>query len=140
MKKFQPYLMILMRNDLASMVPGKACAQAAHASSRFSVKQEQARNLDPSSRDPLLNTYLEWRVSTPQDYGTTIVVGVTDKKMREAVDFATSNGHASEIINDPSYSVKDGSVTHYLPMDTCAYVFVHEETEAYGMLKSLPLF
>ena len=114
-----PVLYILMRTDLDSMNPGKAMAQASHAGSTFVHNAEPGYNVD----EELFNA---WQKETPQGFGTVLVLGVTEVQMRTAVAVAESFGvdkFPCEIIHDPTYPLQDGDTTHFIPVDTCGYIF-----------------
>lgn len=115
-------LYILMRLDLASMNPGKACAQAAHAANQFihdiNMKREQHGDFDMS------DAVYAWENQTDQGFGTTIVLAVNQRQMGDVIDWAENFGILSGITHDPTYPIRDGEVTHLIPLDTCAYVFV----------------
>ena len=118
-----PVLYILMRTDLDSMNPGKAMAQASHAGSAFVHNAEPGYNVD----EELFNA---WQESTPQKFGTVLVLGVTEAQMRTAVQIAESFGvdkFPCEIIHDPTYPLQDGDTTHFIPVDTCGYIFGDKE-------------
>lgn len=118
-----PILYILMRNDIASMNPGKAMAQASHASNAFVSNAEPAYNVDEK-------LFEQWQQSTPQGFGTVLVLGVTEAQMRTAVKVAESCGidkFPCDIIHDPTYPIQDGDTVHHIPLDTCAYVFGDKE-------------
>ena len=119
-----PVLYILMRTDLDSMNPGKAMAQASHASNAF-VAKVFAMN-GTSHND---NLYHAWNDETPQGFGTVLVLGVTESQMRTAVEVADQCEFISDIIHDPTYPLRDGEVTHFIPLDTCAYVFGDKDDE-----------
>lgn len=146
----KPYLLILMRNDLESMSPGRAAAQASHATSLFTVRAELALSgavleEDKAVKDRIMGvpgqTYVDWRTSTPQFFGTTIVVGVSDAQMAGYVAMAQVCGYQAEIVSDPTYGVKDGKTIHFLPVNTCGYVFMNRaENLFYDFTKTLPLF
>lgn len=115
-----PVLYILMRNDLDSMNPGKACAQAAHAANQF---------VELNRDDPFVK---EWQNSTIGGFGTTLVFGAPKHIVEDISDaiekiFGYENVMTERIIrgivNDPTYPVKDGQCTHYISVDTCAYMF-----------------
>ena len=122
--KMTPVLYILMRTDLDSMNPGKAMAQASHASNAF-VAKVFAMN-GTSHND---NLYHAWNDETPQGFGTVLVLGVTESQMRTAVEVADQCEFISDIIHDPTYPLRDGEVTHFIPLDTCAYVFGDKDDE-----------
>lgn len=63
-------LYILMRTDMDSMNPGKACAQAAHAANAF-VDFMHFSGLTTATTEKLCN---EWREQTGLGFGTTIVL------------------------------------------------------------------
>ena len=118
-----PVLYILMRTDLDSMNPGKAMAQASHAGSTFVHNAEPGYNVD----EELFNA---WQKETPQGFGTVLVLGVTEVQMRTAVAVAESFGvdkFPCEIIHDPTYPLQDGDTTHFIPVDTCGYIFGDKE-------------
>ena len=114
-----PVLYILMRTDMDSMNPGKAMAQASHASNAFVSNAEPGYNVD----EELFNA---WQESTPQKFGTVLVLGVNEAQMRTAVEVAESFGvdkFPCDIIHDPTYPLQDGDTTHFIPVDTCGYIF-----------------
>ena len=118
-----PVLYILMRTDMDSMNPGKAMAQASHASNAFVSNAEPGYNVD----EELFNA---WQQSTPQKFGTVLVLGVTEVQMRTAVEVAESFGvdkFPCDIIHDPTYPLQDGDTTHFIPVDTCGYIFGDKE-------------
>ena len=120
-----PVLYILMRTDLDSMNPGKAMAQASHASNAFVSNAEPGYNIDETLFD-------EWQQSTPQGFGTVLVLGVTEVQMRTAVEIAESFGvdkFPCDIIHDPTYPLQDGDTTHFIPVDTCGYIFGDKDDE-----------
>ncbi len=109
-----PVLYILMRTDLASMNSGKACAQASHAASAFALA------MTDSHADPL---YKKWFQETNQGFGTVLVLGVTEAQMQTAVVIGSKLGFVADVIHDPTYPIVDGEMVHYIPLDTCAYIF-----------------
>ena len=114
-----PVLYILMRNDLDSLNPGKAMAQASHASNAFVHSVEPAYNVD----EVLFRT---WEESTPQGFGTVLVLSVNEEQMETAVKVAESFGvdkFPCGIVHDPTYPILDGEVCHYIPLNTCGYIF-----------------
>lgn len=121
-------LYILMRTDLASMNAGKGMAQAAHAANclteRFwEHKTALAGNIVTSAPE-WFKALADWRYQTTQGFGVTYTLGVPSADaMVQAVLTADSMGYLAEVIHDPTYPVRDGGVTHLIPMDTCAFVF-----------------
>jgi peptidyl-tRNA hydrolase len=128
----QPYLYILMRTDLASMNPGKAVAQGAHAANQF---QTRAQSKTPATITRLL--YEDWAGSA-DGFGTTITLGVNEKQMRSAVDYANRCGFMSGVVHDPTYPLVDGECLHLLPLDTCGWVF-GEKTDLQWLFTDLSL-
>lgn len=127
-----PVLYILMRNDMESMNAGKAMAQASHASSAFekTISSDRARLCHGKMEDdeleimrPIIGMADQWKTETSQGFGTVLVLAVNETQMRTAVDIGKSLGFVAEVIHDPTYPIQDGEVTHYLPIDTCAYIF-----------------
>lgn len=118
-----PRLYILMRTDLDSMNAGKAMAQAAHAANAFVV--DVARVV--TTPDTFFNVagFKEWAAQTDQGFGTTITLAASDEEqLNKAVASAKRHGLVADLILDPTYPVRDGHVTHLVPVITCAYVFV----------------
>ncbi|KKL14085.1 hypothetical protein LCGC14_2519310 [marine sediment metagenome] len=123
-----PVLYILMRTDLASMNAGKGHAQASHASNAF-WKHVSDKYLNHSADvDVLFGEEIEdlvnqWRFETPQGFGTVLVLGVNEIEMRTAVDVADKVGYVSGVVHDPTYPLVDGDFCHFIPLDTCGYIF-----------------
>jgi peptidyl-tRNA hydrolase len=114
-----PYLYILMRSDLASLNPGKAVAQGAHAANQcaFEIGELTAESMD------IINLFEQWQSSTPQGFGVTITLDVSGEQLPLVVDAAKRMGIAAGVTHDPSYPLQDGAVIHSIPLDTCGYVF-----------------
>ena len=113
-----PVLYILMRDDLDSLNPGKAMAQASHASNAF-VKAHQG---DDQSK-PGFYLYGQWECETSQGFGTVLVLACNETAMNTAVNVAEYCGFSSGVVHDPTYPIVDGDVVHHIPLDTCGYVF-----------------
>ena len=122
-------LYILMRTDMASMNPGKACAQAAHAANKFAKKM--ARGCNPE----LDLAYIEWCESGGcfpdedffQGFGTTITLSCDELLLQQIVGVAKENDLPTDIVFDPTYPLRDGDFTHYIPLITCGYIFIPEQ-------------
>lgn len=118
------YLYIIMRSDLASMTPGRACAQASHATSIFENEYKLFTHLNKK--------YEEWRDSTGY-FGTTIVLDAGKEQLREISERLWAKSSEDEVplamgkCTDPTYAVQDGSVTHYVEIDTCMYIFAPKD-------------
>lgn len=125
-----PTFYILMRNDLDSMNPGKAIAQATHAASMF---ENRMKSLVEQTQDPLfenlpereaqkivelVNLYDEWKGD--RGFGTTITLSVNISQLERVMRYGNS---LRDQVLDPTYPIRDGQVTHLIPLVTCAYVF-----------------
>lgn len=126
-------LYILMRTDMDSMNPGKACAQAAHAANQFVEFVSKSTGHHKQCN--------EWREQTGLGFGTTIVLDAGNKQalhwlLVDAIEAGLYNGE----VEDPTYPVQDGDVTHLLPIITCGYVFGKRDDPAIkSVLGNLPL-
>ena len=134
-------LYILMRNDLASMSPGRACAQASHASNHCVAELRKNPDYESGWFQTMLDT---WEQSTKQHFGTAIVLAVSNNELSKiwaslALNTASSDNLAFGITHDPSYAVKDGLTTHYIPLDTCGWIFGWGE-EIKSFVSHLPLY
>jgi peptidyl-tRNA hydrolase len=125
-----PTLYILMRTDMASMNPGKGMAQAAHASDVFMFRAFTAdfvEGFDEWTGVVNLGEYPEEDEDSlvqSKGAGTTITLAVgSEKELREIVEAAREDGFRAGMYLDPSYPIRDGLVTHLLPVITCGYVF-----------------
>jgi peptidyl-tRNA hydrolase len=141
-----PVLYILMRNDLASLNPGKAMAQASHASNAFVRKFHeymQRLNATADQKAVDLNTaFYEWENSTVQGFGTVLVLEGNMNDIDSTVYMFQKLGYVADLIHDPTYPIVDGSVVHYIPINTCAYVFVQNKEDddiARILLQKFPL-
>lgn len=124
-----PTLYILMRSDMESLNAGKAMAQAAHAANQF-VATAFAEGIDIS----------DWATAGNGSFGTTLTLAVSEREMRECTVGATEEGYLAGLIHDPTYPIRDGKVTHYIPLDTCAFVFTPcRHTMRVPALAGLPL-
>lgn len=111
-----PVLYILMRNDLDSLNPGKAMAQASHASNQFVHGVEPGYNID----EALFDT---WQKETSHGFGTVLVLSVNETQLRSSVMMAEKHLSHCGIVHDPTYPIQDGETVHHIPLDTCGYVF-----------------
>ena len=151
METENPILYLLMRTDMASMNPGKAIAQGAHAANQFTMTMRAVWNKHHNSSNtevgnemysttgmPTNLLYTEdslrlwecWEGSAvsqtgyAQGFGTTITLDVgTEKVLTEVVECARAAGCPAEVTFDPTYPLVDGDVVHLLPVVTCGYVF-----------------
>ena len=145
-----------MRNDLVSLNPGKAMAQAAHAANALTHRVEKLQN------ENITKLYIDWANSTRHGFGTTIVLSVNVKELVETVSMLEDSSNiVSEPVYDPTYPYivdtefanliredvdtekriyKDGKVVMFRNEITCAYVFGDKNSlEIKTMLKKFPL-
>jgi peptidyl-tRNA hydrolase len=109
-------LYVIVRSDLASLNPGKACAQATHAANQcvFDIRK---------SGEPWLHGQLvAWEGD--RGFGTCIVLSSSNfNRIEFTVNQLRDAGHHACMVHDPSYPLLDGEVMHHIPLDTCAYAF-----------------
>lgn len=124
-----PTLYIIMRNDLDSMVPGKACAQASHATNLFEAAASADNNL-------MYDEYKLWKESAG-GFGTCLVLGASGGQ----IEYLTKCGRYNNGINiisgkvvDPTYPISDGAVTWTVSATTCMYVFLPGGSAGLGSL------
>ena len=115
-------LYVLMRTDLASMNAGKAMAQSNHAYGALKKAIKTRIALQPH--------YLAWMDSTPQEFGTTLVLGGSEREIGLAPDRAYGLAGKTSVggwVVDPTYPLRDGDVTHLINLRTCAFLFCKKE-------------
>jgi len=123
----EPRLYILMRTDMESMNAGKGMAQAAHAANAFTATMDRLKRANCDGVTTEVSAYMEWKAQTHQGFGTTIVLDAgTGEDLVEAIENAKAFGFVADVLHDPTYPVRDGQVTHFIPVDTCGYVFAPE--------------
>jgi hypothetical protein len=71
--------------------------------------------------------YRAWETETHQGFGTVLVLAVDHEEMEQAVAVAKMAEFESGIVHDPTYPLQDGETCHFIPLDTCAYVFGDKE-------------
>lgn len=129
----QPTLYVLVRTDMDSMNAGKGMAQACHAANAFTHNAE----------DGLLGLtqWLGYPHSTPRGFGTTIVLAIdSEKELHEVLTAAQEDGFSADFVVDHTYPVKDGKITHLLPVVTCGYAFTRcRKTHPISSLAGLEL-
>lgn len=146
-------LYILMRNDLPSMNPGKAMAQAAHASNQFVAEYGDTPE------------YMEWigvnpHIQSRRWFGTTIVVAVNKMDLEMALMEARGHKIPSGEVYDPTYPYivndeirqlidkstitaptiyKDDKAVMFRNELTCGYIFLVHDTAFKFIVSDLPL-
>ena len=118
------YLYVLVRNDMESLVgtpedrkAGLPCAQTGHAANQMVY---QVRKKNQSDLNDLLT---EWENETGMGFGTEIVVGAHYSRIKQAVETAALLGHHAAMTKDPEYPLRDGKMMHFIPVETCGYIF-----------------
>tara|TARA_B100000497_G_C7686675_1_gene416357 strand:- start:2210 stop:2587 length:378 start_codon:yes stop_codon:yes gene_type:complete len=106
-----------MRNDLDSLNPGKAMAQASHASNQF------VHNVISGSISIDKELYNMWSNETTQGFGTVLVLSVNEAQLQSSIMMAEKHLSHCGIVHDPTYPIQDGDVVHHIPLDTCGYIF-----------------
>lgn len=136
-----PALYIIMRTDMASLNPGKAMAQAAHASNAF-IWDYRERVFDAHSGVNLINLVEMWQNETKQGFGTTIVLGGFMSDISDTLLEIEKMGipdNISGLVYDPTYPIRDGDVTHLIGIHTCAYVFCDRTSVSAEILRRFNL-
>lgn len=110
-----PCLYIVMREDLWDLTPGKAMAQASHATSDFENYEAD------SSFYPLLSDWCEDR-----KFGTTVVLEATLSDFKQIQEVTCYNG----VVTDPSYPYRNyyGKLFTRSTV-TCMWVFATTDEE-----------
>jgi peptidyl-tRNA hydrolase len=141
-------LYILMRNDLDSMNCGKAIAQGSHASNAFVyhfhgfAQEYNSKPVHSGIETATMTGFNEWENSTRQGFGTVLTLEAKMSDISNRVELFQALGYVAGVIHDPTYPIVDGQVVHYIPLDTCAYVFIpnkENDTMASHLLKQFPL-
>ena len=82
-----------MRTDLGSMGSGRAAAQASHASNAFWHKYGKTKDAQT------------WAASTPQGFGTAIVLGATLDQIKDKCGQAIMAKFPTDTVIDPDYAI-----------------------------------
>lgn len=110
-----PVLYILMRNDLDSMNPGKAMAQASHASNAFIHNHGWYQETIVDGVKVSAKLVPKWKAQTKQGFGTVLVLAVNEHQMRFTVEAAKRYGLIADLVNDPTYPIRvDRDLTNYM--------------------------
>lgn len=117
----QPTLYILMRDDLVSMNAGKAIAQGSHAANDFEYVLNNT-DRDHSNCGDFIDAVEDWRED--RTFGLCYTLACKPSQWEIIMSMLDDGGTwQGDVIHDPTYPVNDGEVTHYIPLDTCAWVF-----------------
>lgn len=115
-------LYIIMRDDLASMNPGKGMAQAAHAANQCVYKVLNTPKDHPYYGE-ISQMLTDWS-SQADAFGTTIVLSASLRKIDRIMEWLIPDTPlVYGTITDPTYPLQDGPTTHLIPLTTCAYIF-----------------
>ncbi len=112
METLTPTLYIILRNDLASLSPGKAATQASHATNDFEMKTKG------------LSTVAAWRED--RTFGRCITLGGNAEVFRELKEEGKDTTIPWGVITDPTYPVTDGDITHLVSIETAAWFFLSD--------------
>lgn len=128
MKNDNPVILyLLMRNDMNSLNPGKAMAQAHHAGTQMAE----------TVKDKLHNAlYLQW-LEQAGHFGTVLTLACDCYDLEEAMQGAKKLGLLHGTLLDPTYPIDDGQTTHTFPVVTCGYVLCRRDDSDF--LSALPL-
>lgn len=125
-------LYIIMRSDMESHTNGKKMAQASHASNAF------VHYANEVGHDISL-----WTNSTTQGCGTVLVLdgGAIYADVTYAIKRLSRQNYLCGIFTDPTYPVMDGTIVHYVNVETCAWVYCDEtnEQDVKYALRAFPL-
>jgi len=126
----EPCLYIFMRTDMDSLNAGKGMAQAAHAANQM---VERVRSIkEKASKTGGGGSYVKWLLHQWQkqgaSFGTTIVLNGDDLTfVKTVIAIMEDNSDLKQwwhgTVLDETYPIKDGRVTHFLPIETCMWVF-----------------
>lgn len=130
-------LYILMRTDMDSMNPGKACAQASHASSKFVFDSHFGKYMSRESEQECN----EWMEQSKAGFGTTITLAIpSENALAHWLDKANDLEVPWGLVFDETYPVQDGAVTHLVPVGTCGYILINRNIpKQFELLENLPL-
>ena len=122
-----PYLYILMREDLGGS-GGKIGAQTAHAANKLEthIKRVKLNALPAGRMHESLTLFDEWKESSGQGFGVTIILAVPNfQNLAKVITAAKEQGFIAATGFDETYPVPDpsGKFTHLVPCTTCGYIF-----------------
>lgn len=130
-----PVLYILIRNDMASMNPGKLAAQASHAANAFIFRFNE-QGADTETHKAIYS----WQNQTVQGFGTVLVLEGSMLDIRQTIEAFKEKDYMADVIHDPTYPIVDGDVVHHIPLDTSAYVFVSDKHSDFFATSKLSTF
>jgi peptidyl-tRNA hydrolase len=109
-------LYILVRDDIDSLTPGKAMAQCAHAANLCERLIARSKNKVAKA------AWKEWEGN--RGFGTTIVLnGGSIFDIEHFLDETLPQENINGVVEDPTYPVRDGEVTHLVKVKTVGFFF-----------------
>ncbi len=142
-----PVLYILARREIDSLNPGKLAAQACHAANMAQTFCTQTSPTPTKHQSALRELWREW--AGDRGFGTTICLETPIdvlQKMADDVGNRLFNWDDNKpfvygVVTDPSYPLRDGSVTHLFPLITCGFVFGDKDSiDVQSMTKQFKLY
>lgn len=106
---------LLMRQDMASLNPGKGHAQAHHAGT---LMLRHAKGWNEEQKSWLA----AWNAQAG-GFGTVLSMGVAEGDMAKALHIARRLEVPYGVVVDPTYPLMDGDTLHLISVSTCAYIF-----------------
>lgn len=135
----EPVLYLFMRTDMDSMNPGKGMAQAAHGANAM-VKRIRAIS-ERASKTGGGGSYVKHLLNVWEEqgkgFGTTIVLsggdlsgiaGIIEEDMK--TDCHLRQWMSGEVL-DETYPIRDGQVTHFLPIHTCTWLLCDTDDDKF---------
>jgi len=123
-----PVLFIFMRTDMDSLNAGKAMAQAAHAANQMAKEMRDIEEKGKKKGGCSLIAYFHKWEKEGNGFGTTVVFNGDDLKYAkmtfeemEQNDKIKQWRHGTVL--DETYPLRDGRRTHFLPIETCLWMF-----------------
>lgn len=134
--KMDTVLIIIMRDDMDSMNPGKAMAQTSHATNDFMAHIARLDDQDPYDA-AIGQAYQEWR-DQAGNFGTCLVFAASIVHIKHIDrDMSVDPTVICGVTRDPTYPFKDGeTVTHLIDIPTCSWIFGNRQTILKRVLRS----
>ncbi len=106
-------LYVIVRNDLASLTPGKVAAQVSHASTAFMRYYANRDSVE------------EW--CDRRGFGTAVILSTDIDQLKSINEQARHTAFACGLVADPEYALVDGRFVHNIKLITCSYLFGSRE-------------
>lgn len=131
--KFTPTLFILIRNDLPTLNPGKAAAQASHASAQFVNRFNYAilthrKDFPGLILSQELSKFYDWS-NQAMLFGTTITLEGSNTLLEQTLHWAKHNLSKmnSGPIIDPTYPITGPGDSNTEETTTCVWLFTSDK-------------